>query len=94
MLSGANTSNLTATRELFTRYSRVTYWRFEVVYSFPSKTSTSALNFHINDPPSEGHCSIYPSSGDTRTLFTIGCYNWYDEQEIQDFSFYGNIATL
>ena len=63
-------------------------WQFEVVYSFSSQKSTSALNFMINQPPQNGSCSISPSNGTTSTLFTITCSNWIDKDGIKDYSFY------
>jgi hypothetical protein len=65
------------------------YWRFEVVYSFLSEISSSALNFVINHPPYNGSCSIYPLNGTTSTLFNISCPNWFDEDQIEDYSIYG-----
>jgi hypothetical protein len=91
---GLNTSNFTATNQLFTNNPNVTYWRFEVVYSFLSETSSSALNFVINQPPQNGSCSIDPLNGTTTTLFTISCPNWFDEDGIQDYSLYGNLENI
>jgi len=86
---GINTSNFTATNQLFTSNPNFTYWRFEVVYSFISETSSSALNFVINQPPQNGSCSIDPLNGTTTTLFTITCSNWFDQDGIKDYSLYG-----
>jgi len=86
---GKNTSNFTAMNQLFLQYPSIQVWRFEVVYSFLTEISTSALNFIINQPPQNGSCSISPSNnGTTSTLFTILCSNWYDEDEIKDYSVY------
>ena len=68
--------------------SQITYWRFEVVYTFVSETSLSALDFIINQPPSNGSCTINPLNGTTSTLFDISCPDWFDEDEIKDYSFY------
>jgi hypothetical protein len=86
---GINTSNITATNQLFTENPQIVYWRFEVIYSFPSGSSTSALNFNINQPPQNGSCSISPTNGTTDTLFTISCVNWIDQDGIKDYLFYG-----
>ncbi|CAF3624741.1 unnamed protein product [Adineta steineri] len=85
---GTNTSNFTATDELFLNNLQISLWRFEVVYTFQSAISTSALNFIINQPPSNGSCSINPLGGTITTLFTIECPNWYDVDGIQDYSLY------
>ena len=75
--------------ELFRRKSnKIDYWRFEVVYTFPSETSTSALDFIINRPPYNGSCEINPQNGTTSTLFTISCPDWFDEDGIKDYSLY------
>ncbi|CAF1557461.1 unnamed protein product, partial [Adineta steineri] len=87
-LYGTNTSNFTALNQLFINNPNIFYWRFEVVYSFPSLKTSSALNFVINQPPQNGSCSISPQNGTTSTLFTISCSNWLDEDGIQDYSLY------
>jgi hypothetical protein len=83
-----NTTNFTSTNQLFLANSQVEYWRFEVVYSFESETSSSSINFIINQPPINGSCSISPLNGTTSTLFTISCSNWFDQNRIKDYSFY------
>ena len=89
---GRQTSNFTATNELFLQDESIEFWRFEVVYTFTSKTSSSALNFQINQPPTGGSCSIDPSEGTTSDLFAISCPDWVDENKIQDYSLYGKTS--
>ncbi|CAF4450925.1 unnamed protein product, partial [Adineta steineri] len=48
---GTNTSNFTATNQLFLLNPQLHLWRFEVTYTFISETSVSSLNFIINQPP-------------------------------------------
>ena len=84
-----NTSNFTATNQLFLSNPQLNLWRFEVVYAFTSETSISSLNFVINKPPSNGSCSITPLNGTTSSLFNIQCSDWFDEDEIKGYSFYG-----
>ena len=88
---GTNTTNFTSTNNLFLSNPLIVYWRFEVVYSFPTETSSSSLNFIINQPPENGSCSISPLNGTTSTLFTISCPNCQDEDGIKDYSFYSMI---
>ena len=92
---GRNTTNFTATNDLFRHYPNETHWKFEVVYSFGSITSSSALNFEINPPPSNGLCHISPSNGTTTTVFTITCSNWSNQDNIKDYSLYSmsNISS-
>ncbi|CAF1191151.1 unnamed protein product [Adineta steineri] len=85
---GTNTTNFTATNQLFLSNPQVNLWRFEVVYRFVSKTSSSSLNFVINQPPSNGSCFINPHNGTTSSLFTISCPNWFDKDGIKDYSVY------
>ena len=85
---GRQTNNFTATNHLFLSNKSIEYWRFEAVYSFTSEISASALNFHINQPPRDGSCSISPLNGTTSTPFTIYCPDWFDENKIQDYSYY------
>jgi len=80
--------NFTATNQLFLNNPEETIWRFEVVYTFENETSLSALNFKINPKPSNGTCSIYPNNGTTDTLFKITCIDWYNKDNIKDYSLY------
>ena len=84
-----DTSNFTSTNDLFLQNSQIEYWSFEVIYSFVSGIASSAINFVINQPPKNGNCTINPLNGTTSTLFTISCLNWFDEDGIKDYSFYG-----
>ena len=85
---GNRSSNFTVTNQLFLQNPTIEFWKFEVVYSFRNETSTSALNFVLNEPPQNGSCSISPSNGTTATLFSISCPNWFDEDGIKDYSLY------
>lgn len=86
---GSSTSHFTALNKLFLANPQIHLWRFEVVYTFISETSSSALNIVINQPPYNGSCSINPLNGTTSTLFDISCHDWVDEDGIEDYSFYG-----
>jgi hypothetical protein len=85
---GTETDHFTALKKLFIDNSQIDYWRFEVVYSFATETSSSALNFVINQPPRNGSCSIAPFNGTTSTSFSITCSNWVDADGIEDYSIY------
>ena len=85
---GKSSSNFTVLNQLFIQNPTILFWKFEVVYSFPNETSTSALQFVINQPPENGSCSISPSNGTITTLFEIACPNWFDEDGIKDYSLY------
>ena len=65
-----------------------------MIYTFPNETSSSALNFIINQPPNNGSCSINPRSGTTSTLFTINCTDWLDEDGVKDYSFYRGTTSF
>ena len=83
---GTTSSNFTVLNQLFIQNPTVQFWKFEVVYSFRNQTSTSALQFVINQPPENGSCSISPSNGTTTTLFQISCPDWFDDDvTYQDF---------
>ena len=88
IILGTNTSNFTALNQLFLDNPHVVYWRFEVIYSFLSEISSSAINFIINQSPRNGSCLINSLNGTTSTVFTISCMNWYDEDGIKDYSLY------
>jgi hypothetical protein len=93
---GRNTSNFTSINELFLDNSETNLWKFEVVYRFEKETSISALYFQINPKPSNGTCSINPSNGTTNTVFNVTCSDWYNPDNIKDYSLYStsNIYSL
>lgn len=90
---GRYTSNFTSITQLFLTKPEISYWRFEVVYTFPLETSSSSLDFIINQPPDNGSCEINPQNG-TTSLFTIKCSNWYDDDDIKDYSLYGMLKFI
>ena len=85
-LLGRNTTNFTASKDLFLENSSTEFWRFEVVYQFLTENSSSSLNFQINLSPRNGSCSIFPRNGTIVTRFTISCLDWFDEDGIRDYS--------
>ncbi|UJR09103.1 hypothetical protein I4U23_013350 [Adineta vaga] len=85
---GSNTSNFTASYRLFIDNPSIRLWRFEVVYQFANESSTSALNFVMNQSPSNGSCTMNPKNGTTTSSFTVSCPNWYDEDGVKDYSLY------
>ncbi|CAF1644087.1 unnamed protein product [Adineta ricciae] len=85
---GTYINNFTADNRLFINNPHVQYWRFEAVYSFLNATSSSALNFIMNQSPINGSCVIYPQNGTTSTWFNVSCPNWADEDEVKDYSLY------
>jgi hypothetical protein len=89
--SGLNTKTFTATKELFHENPAINSWRFEVVYKFPKGQSSSSMIFHLNECPSNGSCSINPSNG---LIFTISCENWFDKDQITDYSIYCMFSSI
>lgn len=85
---GLNTKNLTVMKDLFATNEQTIYWRFEVIYSFEFEIIQKEFDIEINEGPKNGRCSINPLNGTLLTLFTINCSNWYDQDEIKDFTFY------
>ena len=72
-------------------HPQVAFWRFEAVYSSMNDTSSSSLNFIVNQPPMNGSCSISPLNGTTSSTFDISCSNWFDEDGIKDYTLYSKI---
>jgi hypothetical protein len=85
---GTNTANFTVTKDLFLSNRHLTWWRFEVIYQSSSKRSSSSMSFLVNEPPSNGSCSISPSNGTTSTVFNLICEYWMDPDTIKDYSLY------
>ena len=69
---GRNTTNFTC----LIHFRNETHWKFEVIYQFEGINSSSALNFEINPPPSNGSCEINPRNGTIKTLFKVTCSDW------------------
>jgi len=86
---GTNTSNFTSTNNLFLNNPQINLWQFEVVYTMTSGINSNTLNLVINQPPSNGSCSINPLNGTITTLFTVSCPYWVDENGVKDYSLYG-----
>jgi hypothetical protein len=93
-IEGRNRSNFTATRQLFVDNSVIEFWRFEVIYTFTLETSSNIFNVAINKAPANGSCSIEPSNGTTSTTFTIACVDWFDVNEIKDYTVFGKDSIL
>ena len=87
-LFGRNTTNFTSTNDLFVRFRNETHWKFEVIYQFEGINSSSALNFEINPPPSNGSCEINPRNGTTNTLFNVTCSHWKIKENIKEYSLF------
>jgi hypothetical protein len=76
-------------KDLFTENKEIIYWRFEVIYFFESEMMYNSLNIEINQKPQNGSCTINPLNGTITTVFTINCSNWFDDDQIKDYTFYG-----
>ena len=94
LCAGSNSSNFTVTNQLFLANSSIDYWRFEVAYTLPSGTSSSALSFVVNQPPRNGSCAVAPLNGTTSTVFTVTCSSWQDADGIKDYSVYSRLLSL
>ena len=88
-LLGKHTNKLTILKDFFAENDQIIYWRFQVIYSFEFGIYQSTFDIEINQPPSPGSCTIDPLYGSMNTLFTINCSNWYDKDQIKDYTFYG-----
>jgi hypothetical protein len=47
----------------------------------------------INQRPENGSCTSNPENGTTSTIFTINCSNWFDSDNVTDYSFYRRISS-
>ena len=70
-------------------HPQVAFWRFEAVYSSMNDTSSSSLNFRVNQPPYDGFCSIDPLNGTINSIFTVTCSQWVDSDDVRDYALYG-----
>ena len=50
-------------KNFFNQNDVITYWRFEVIYSFESETSKNTFDIELNESPKNGFCSIDPLNG-------------------------------
>jgi hypothetical protein len=84
------TNNFTADSAVFLFNSHMHLWRFEVSYALAGRiVGVSAMNFRINEPPTNGSCSIQPINGTTTTPFQVSCFNWFDQHGIKDYALHG-----
>ncbi len=88
-----NTDKLTISNDFFNENKQITYWQFEVIYTFESETSKNTFNIEMNEGPKNGSCMIHPSIGTIDTIFTINCSGWIDDDGIKDYSFYRLIRS-
>lgn len=88
---GRTTSNLTVTNQLLQTYSNVTKWHFHAFYLFNTEQAKGTITLNVNQPPRNGSCSMDPKNGTISTLFSVSCRNWYDDDDIKDYSIYGRI---
>ncbi len=54
--------------------------------------SKNTFDIELNQPPINGSCSIDPWNGTMISSFIINCSNWFDQDEIKDYLFYGFIT--
>jgi len=85
---GLNTKNLTVLKDLFIEYNQSQYWRFELIYLFESQTYNQTFDIEINQPPRNGYCSVHPQNGSSIDLISINCSEWYDDDDIKDYTIY------
>lgn len=81
--------NLTISRDFFSQNMQIHFWSFKVLYRFDGATSSSSINFEMNQSPQNGTCTISPHNGTVNTLFKIICSSWSDEDGINYYSLYG-----
>ncbi len=74
-----NTNHFTVPSQFFTNNPSINYWKFQVQFILRKIVSLYYQN---------GSCSINSLNGTITTLFNISCSNWFDENEIKDYSFY------
>lgn len=86
---GLNSSNLTISSDMFSMNSQIEHWRFEVIYSIGSDSTSSSFDVRINRGPTNGNCSIEPKNGTSLTMFNVSCWNWFDADGIKDYSVFG-----
>ncbi len=85
-------TDLTVSKNLFFDYPTQIIWKFELIafISGLNVSSSISLIMYVNEPPLPGTCNISPTSGTTKSVFTIYCDNWSDSDESSlIFSFYG-----
>jgi hypothetical protein len=59
------------TREFFEDHRSIKHWRFQAIYSLPTESLSGNFDVKVNDPPTDGSCSIEPMTGALLTVFTI-----------------------
>ena len=94
VLSGRQTNRFTVAKNLILDHPEIIYWRFRVLYTLESGPSSSSMDFIINQSPFNGSCSIDPGGGTTRTLFSVSCLRWLDDDGIKDYTLYSTLKIF
>ena len=81
---GADTYELTISKDLYQSNAETNVWKFELYLTTMSAengiaTGSSSFIVFINQIPKGGSCSASPNHGfSVTTMFTITCTSWYD----------------
>ena len=79
---------------LFQNNSAIIFWKIELEITLNYvATGVSSLVFRVNQLPSNGSCTVRPTSGQIlTTLFQITCTNWEDpDGSIERYEYFGKL---
>ena len=89
---GQDTNELIISPALFQNNSAIIFWKIELEITLNYvATGVSSLVFKVNQLPSNGSCTVSPTSGQIlTTLFQITCTNWADpDGSIERYEYFG-----
>ncbi|XP_036357895.1 polycystin-1-like isoform X2 [Octopus sinensis] len=80
---------LVVSKSIFEDFQNVEKFRAKVTIIDGLTRAETAINILVNKAPRNGSCTISPDSGETgQTVFNLSCFNWEDDQKIEQYMFY------
>ena len=89
----SNTNQVTLMPDLFSSNPSIRLWQVQLSINADNVTGVSSMIYKTNSLPTNGTCSVSPSSGlALSTYFVISCSGWVDpDGSVTRYDYYGKI---
>ena len=87
----SKTNQVTLMPDLFSSNPSISFWQVQLSISADNMTGVSSMIYKTNSLPTNGSCSVSPSSGlALSTYFVISCAGWIDpDGSVTRYDYYG-----